>query len=104
MKKIERYVDEEHFRASDVEIRKRNEGFGICIWYSFNNYGCSISHVLELRDAIRAEYPDKKDTDMEVWFVEPHQSTRHALYTTLRVSIPVEDFIKLRQEHKIGIL
>lgn len=103
MKRLDRYIQERSFHVPDDEIRQLCKD-KISIWYGFNNYESSIKHVLELRDAVRADYPDMKDEDMEVWFVEPHQSIRHARFTTLRVSIPVEDFIKLRQDRKIFVL
>lgn len=102
-KRLERYIREENYHAPDDEIRELCKN-GISIWYGFDTYQNSVKHIHELCEAIRSEYPDAKDEDMEVWFVEPHQSIRHARFTTLRVKIPTEDFIRLRQERKIGIL
>ena len=103
MKRLELYIQERNFCAPDDEIRRLCKE-KIAVWYGFNNYQSSVKHILELCEAVRNDYPDMKDEEMEVWFVERHQSIRHARYTTLRVSIPVEDFIKLRQDGKISVL
>lgn len=104
-KRFERYIDAEGFYASDAVVRKRKaDGFGICIWYGFDNCGHTVKHILDLYEVVKAEYPSKRPEDVEVWVIDPSLSVRHAHQTLLRVSIPVEDFIKLRQEGKLNIL
>jgi hypothetical protein len=102
--RLERCAQESDARASDDEIRELYKNGTISVWYVFNTYGRSVKHILELCEAIRAEYPEKKDEDMEIWYIDERQSWRHARHTALRVSIPVEDFIKLRNEFEIYIL
>lgn len=103
MKVLERYAHEETYHSPEDKLRKLYRDM-VSVWYGFNNYGCSVKHILELCDAIKSEYPDIKEADMEAWQIKPSLSTRHAHHTLLRISIPVEDFIKLRQERKISIL
>ena len=102
-KRLDRYIKEQNFHTTDEEIRELCKD-RISIWYGFNNYQSNVKHILELRDAVLADYPQMTEEDIEVWVVQPHESIRHAHFTTLRVSIPTEDFIKLRQERKIYIL
>ena len=100
-KRLERYIQERNFNITTEELKNMTR---IGIFYGFNNYSCSVQHILELAEAVRKDYPDMSYEDMNIWYVERSQSIRHAGYTTLYVSIPVEDFIKLRLENKIHIL
>lgn len=103
-KKLERYINVENYAASDETIRELCPE-RICIWYAFDrNYNCNVAHINELCAAIRSEYPDMKDEDMEVRVITHGQSRAHEGYTTLRVPIPVEDFLRLRQARQISIL
>jgi len=100
-KRLERYIQERNFNITTEELKDMTR---IGIFYGFNNYSCSVQHILELAEAVRQEYPNIVNDDMNIWYVERSQSIRHAGYTTLYVSIPVEDFIRLRMNHEIGIL
>lgn len=100
-KKLERYIQERNFDLTAEELKDMTR---IGIFYGFNNYSCSVQHVLELAEAVKREYPNIDNDDMNIWYVERSQSIRHAGYTTLYVSIPIEDFIRLRMNHEIGIL
>lgn len=103
MKKMGRFIQEGTWRMTDDEIRKAcKEKIGVL--YGFNNYGCNLIHINELRECILKEYPNTKDEDIEVWWIRDTQSIRHARFTMLRVAIPTEDFIKLRKERQIDIL
>ena len=100
-KRLERYIQERNFNITTEELKDMTR---IGIFYGFNNYSCSVQHILELAEAVRQEYPNISNDDMNIWYVERSQSIRHAGYTTLYVSIPVEDFIRLRMNDEIGIL
>ena len=103
MKKMGRFIQEGTWRMTDDEIREVcKEKIGVL--YGFNNYGCNLIHINELREGILKEYPNTKDEDIEVWWIRDTQSIRHARFTMLRVAIPTEDFIKLRKERQIDIL
>ena len=102
-KRLERYTHSSNFRASEDEIRERYSE-RIYIFYGFDNYECNLTHIKELSDAIRKEYPDTTDKDINICFVEQRQSISHAGFTTLGVAIPVEDFLRMRQNHEIKIL
>ena len=103
MKDMKRFIDERTLGMSDDEIREvcREE---IGILYGFNNYGCNLTHINELKECILKDYPDTKDDDIEVWWIRDTQSIRHARFTMLYVAIPTEDFIKLRADRQIYIL
>ena len=103
MKELKRFIQEGTLKMSDDEIREAcKESIGIL--YGFNNYGCNLTHINELKECILKDYPDTKDKDIEVWFISNTESIRHARFTMLKVSIPTEDFIKLRTEGQIYIL
>ena len=103
MKELKRFIHEGTLKMSDDKIRETcKESIGIL--YGFNNYGCNLTHINELKECILKDYPDTKDEDIEVWFISNTESIRHARFTMLRVSIPTEDFIKLRTEGQIYIL
>ena len=96
-------MQEGTLKMSDDEIRKQcKESVGIL--YGFNTYGCSVKHINELCEAVHQDYTDIKDEDIEVWYILPSQSIRHARSTMLWVKIPIENFIKLRKEGKINIV
>lgn len=102
-KTCERFVTAGIFRMSEDKIRE-NYKEHIGILYGFNNYECNLEHIKELKNIILNDYPDTKDEDIEVWFIENYQSDIHARHTMLRVMVSVEDFIKLRNNRKIHIL
>lgn len=102
-KELKRFLHESALKLTDDEIREQCEE-KIRIFYGFNNYGCNLVHINELRECILKDYPDTKDEDIEVWFVSAAESIRHARFTMLTVPIPTEDFIKLRNKRQIFIL
>ena len=103
MKDMTRFIDERTLGMSDDEIRGNcKEKIGIL--YGFNNYGCNLTHINELKECILKDYPGTKDDDIEVWWIRDTQSIRHARFTMLYVAIPTEDFIKLRADRQIYIL
>lgn len=102
-KELKKFVLEGTLKMSDDEIRQKCiENIGIL--YGFNNYSCNLTHINELKGCILKDYPDTKDEDIEVWFIDKTESIRHARFTMLRIYIPIEDFIKLRTEGQIYIL
>jgi hypothetical protein len=103
VKILKRFIDERSLGMSDDDIRKDcPEKIGIL--YGFDNYNCSLKQIGELKEYILKDYPDTKDEDIEVWYIAPHESIRHARFTMLRISIPTEDFIELRKHRNIYIL
>ena len=104
MKTLERYVDETTFRMNEEELKKTYLHGCIGIHYAFNNYRSDVNHILELRDEVLKDYPNMSADEMEVRIIGRHESTRHAGVTTLFVGIPIDDYLKLYKEDKIGIL
>ena len=103
IKMFKRFVQEGTFKMSDEEIRQAcKEKIGIL--YGFDSYGYNFGYINKLKGYILKDYPDVKDEDIEVWSISNTESIRHARFTMLRVSIPIEDFIKLRGNGNIYIL
>lgn len=102
-KELKRFIHESALKLSDDEIREQCKEY-IRVLYGFNNYGCNLVHINELKECILKDYPDTKDEDMDIWFISAYESIRHARFTMLSVPIPTEDFIKLRAEGQIYIL
>lgn len=98
MKKLIRCIYHEACNLSDEEIRNFNGG-KILVWYGFNNYSRNLTHINELKKIILQEYPETRDEDIEVFFIE--NSRVYARHTMLTVAIPVEDFIRLRANDEI---
>ena len=103
MKEIKRFIGEHVLKLTDDEIRKRNPEV-IGLLYGFNNYNCDLKHINELKGLFLKDYPDTKDEDIEVWCIRDYESIRHARFTMIKVTIPTEDFIKLRTDGEIYIL
>ena len=100
---FKRFINEGAFDLTDDEIRVLCKEFiGIC--YGSDNYRCDLDHINALKEVILKDYPDIQDKDIEVWHINSNESIRHAKFTMLRVSIPTEDFIKLRHNGEIYIL
>lgn len=102
-KRCDRLACEATLLASD-EVIMQAETKTVGLYYAFNNYSCNLVHINELKEEILKDYPDTKDEDIEVYRVLPTESIRHARFTVLRVSIPKEEFIRLRNENLIHIL
>ena len=100
---LEKYIQERNYDITPEELASMNMT-RIGIFYGFNTYTRNIKHIAELREAVYKDYPDLSDEDIEVWYVERSQSIRHAGYTVLYFPIPVEDFLKLRDNYDIKIL
>ena len=102
-KELKRFIGERTLKMNDDDIRKDcPEKIGIL--YGFNNYNCDLKQIGELKESILKDYPETKDEDIEVWCIAPHESIRHARFTMLRVAIPTDDYIKLKNDRKIYIL
>lgn len=102
-KRLEKYIREDNFYATDDELRKLCPQH-IGVFYGFNTYSDSVQHIMELVKAVKEDRPDIKEKDMTVWYVQRHQSRRHAGYTTLYVPIPIEDYLRMRHNDEISIL
>lgn len=100
---LEKYVSEDLFFESKEKLRELCPWGTIGIHYAFNCYAESVHHILQLRDEVLKDYPNLTDKDMTVWKISRTESIRHAGYTTLFVQIPIDDYLKLIREHKIGI-
>ena len=97
------FIQEGTLKMSDDKIRElRDDKIGVL--YGNNSYGCSLSHINDLKACILNDYPDTKDEEIEAWFITPTMSRHHARQTMLWVHIPVEDFLNLKQDGKIHIL
>ena len=102
-KVVRKYIQERNYNITPEELSELNMS-RIGIFYGFNTYTRNIKHIAELREAVYKDYPDLEDDEIEVWYVERHQSIRHAGYTVLYFPVPVDDFIKLRDNYEIEIL
>lgn len=100
---LEKYIAEDLFLMSEEELRKVCSWGTVGIHYAFNHYGESVEHIIQLRDEVLKDYPNMSEKDMTVWKISRQESIRHAGYTTLFVQIPINDYLKLRREHRIGI-
>lgn len=95
-----RYVKEGVMKMTDEEICELGSST-VGILYGFNNYDTDIRHVNELKEIINKEYPDIKEEKMNIWTISAADSMRRANTMMVRIAIPVEDFIRLRQEGQI---
>lgn len=91
-----RLVDKITFRMSEDELRRTSLYGQVGVYYAFENYGHSVQHVLELRDEVLKDFPKMKDSDMEVRELSMRETNRHACYTTIYISIPIDDYLKLK--------
>lgn len=91
-----RLVDEITFRMSEDELRNSSLYGQVGVYYAFENYGHSVQHVLELRDEVLKDFPKMKDSDMEVRELSMRETNKHAFYTSLYISIPIDDYLKLK--------
>ena len=89
--------------ASD-DVIMLSDAKTVGVYYSFNNYSCNLAHINALKEEILKDYPDMRDEDIEVQYILHNESIRHARFTVLRVSIPKEEFIRLRKENLIHML
>lgn len=100
---IQRFVDIETLRGTEEEIREWYKYDVVGVHYTSMGYGDTVDYVERLRDEVLKEYPNIKKTDMRIWIIGDHESRRHARFLTLFVPIPIDDFLRLRAENKIGI-
>lgn len=56
-KQLERYIQERNFNITAEELKNMTK---IGIFYGFNNYSCSVQHILELCEAVRETIPTSK--------------------------------------------
>ena len=98
-----RLVDEITFRMSEDELRRTSLYGDVGVYYAFENYGHSVQHVLELRDEVLKDFPEMKDSDMDIRELSKSETDKHASYTTLYISIPIDDYLKLRAKGNFDI-
>lgn len=102
-REIKRFAIEGIFYLPDDGIRKLCKK-NISVLYGSNLYSSNLKYINEIKQAIYKDYPDKNDEDLEVFYVTHTESSRHARMMMIHVKIPVEDFIKFRQEGQIYLL
>ena len=98
-----RLVEERTYFMNEAEIRDAYTYGTVGIHYAFNNYGHSVEHVLKLRQKVLKDYPNMKDSEMEVRELTRAETIRHASFTTLYIGIPIDEYVKLRNAGKLDI-
>lgn len=99
------FVEERIFKASEDEVREMSmmNTHGIVgVHYAFS-YGRSVEQVLKLREAVLKDFPDKEDSRMSIWVLNADESQMHENVMTLYIEIPVEDYLRLKREHRVEI-
>ena len=99
-----RIVTSRCFWMSEEEIMRIFGETGVCVFYAFDNYDYSVAHILKLREEVMKEYPDMKDSEMGIREFTRNETKRFVSHTVLAVTIPAEDYLKLRKEHEIKSL
>ena len=98
-----RLVDEITFRMSEDELRRTSLYGDVGVYYAFENYGHSVQHVLELRDEVLKDFPEMKDSDIVIRELSERETNKYAFHTTLYISIPIDDYLKLRAKGNFDI-
>lgn len=104
---IERFARYTTYRFSEDAIRDLSSKYNannVYIYYGSNTYNHSVEHVMELCNAVKADYPEVELKDIEVRSIGKHESDRHANMTMVIVGIPVDDYIRMCNENKIHVL
>lgn len=96
-----KFVHSSFLEASDDELRVVST---VGIAYGFNTYACNLELINALKECVKQDYPNISDKDIEVWFIDQTYSNIHDRQTMLKISIPVEEFIKMRKAGTIHIL
>ena len=89
------------FEMSEEEIKERGK---IGVFYATDTCDHSMRHVLQLREEVLKDYPDTRDSDMDVYEITSSDSCMYASHTTIAVAIPAEDFLSLRKAGKLNCL
>ena len=95
-----RLVGEKIFRMHEADLRDAQSDGEVGVYYSSTNYQHSLEHVLQLRQEILKDFPNMKDSEMEVMEVRSKNNTGH---TALYIRIPIDEYLKLRNAGKISI-
>ena len=102
--KFWRLVDEFTFKASEEQIRAWYKNGNVRVYYCPTVCSGTVQSINQLRDEILKEFPSIKEDDMHILAIDEKESRFHAKFTTIFTGIPVEYFLQLRSENKIGIL
>ena len=102
--KFWRLVDEFTFKASNEQIRAWYKSGNVRVYYCPTVCSGTVQTINQLRDEILKEFPNIKEEDMHILVISEKSSSTHAKFTTIFTGIPVDDFLRLRSENKIGIL
>lgn len=100
-KSATRFVHSSIFSAPDDKLL---EFPTVGIAYGSNTYACNLEYIDGLKECIKQDYPDIADKDIEVWFIDATYSNIHRNQTMLKISIPTEEFIRLREADEIHLL
>ena len=104
---IERFVGSNTYHLPENEVRELCKQYNrgrVFVYYGDNTYKHSVKHILDLCNAIIEDYPAMEYKDMEVRTINTSQSNRHAHITMIGVNIPVDDYIRMRNENTIHVL
>ena len=102
---IKLLVNDRTFRMNEEQLRAAHPKGKVGVHYAhaFNSYRRDLQHLLNLRDEVLKDYPNMSEKEMEVWELLETQSVWNEGFITLYVSIPIDDYLKLRREDKIEI-
>lgn len=100
---LEKYVDERTYHLTEEELRKVYTYGSVGIHYAFNDYRNDVQKIIDLSTEVHKDYPGMRNDEMTIWVISDKESIRHAKVTTLFIQIPIEDYLKLRNQNQIGI-
>ncbi len=95
-----RLVAKEIFRMHEADLRNAQSDGEVGLYYSSTNYQHSLEYVLQLRHEILKDFPNMKDSEMEVREI---RSMNNAGHTALYIRIPIDEYLKLRNAGEISI-
>ncbi len=93
--------------GTDDQIRTFSRNFhspAICIFCGSDNYNRDVQHINELKKFVNEEFPDIPDNEMVICTISYSDSIKMTGKMMLCVTIPIEDFIRLRKDGKIETL
>jgi hypothetical protein len=104
---LEYFVKCSTYRLPECTVRKLSHDYNrdrVFVYYGDNTYNHSVKRIMDLCNAIKEDYPEMEDKDIEVHTIGSHESDRHAYMTMICVNIPIDDYLKMRNANEINIL
>ena len=100
---ILRLVDPRIFRMFEEDLRRSSKDGKVGVYYVIDNTDHSLKTLNQITNFIHIECPKVGEDDMEVMILGQEKSSTYADHLCILAKLPIDDYLRLRNNSKIFI-